>query len=294
MSNTPSLFQIFKRKRSDRSSTGSITPEKELLTKKAKESDFVSDIEQETDSILEEGDISLEEMTGKGQAQGLTQDQLFEKISDTIEQKMDKKLREFHTDTKNMLEEMLHRVTKELTALESRVSNLESENNTLKKEIADLRKSQKEQKIEQNHAAQYSRKESIRIWKKQEVNGEDTRECVVDLIKTKLQLKVTKEDISACHRLPAGRHSDNQHRPILVRFRNRYIKEDVIRARKKLKGQQINITDDITRENMTLMDSARKSGYFESVWFYNAKVHAIKKRDAKRVVLELFQDFAKV
>ena len=115
----------------------------------------------------------------------------------------------------------------------------------------------------------------------------------MNLVKSKLQVGINKDDISACHRLPLGKKKD-QPRPILVRFRNRFIKDEVIRSRKKLKGQRVSVTDDITKDNINLMEQARKSGFFESVWFYNGKVHAVKKRDAKRVVLELFQNFSKL
>jgi hypothetical protein len=260
-------FFDFKRKRSSSSSTSSITPEKQHSNKKTK-GDPYCDIEQESDSILAELDESI---TSEMAEENSSEDIRLKKLFEQFDRKLEKRFRQFTEDTKALVSEVLSNAKKNV----EKVKTLEEENKDLRQEVFDLKKSQKELKIDINRGAQHSRKDNCRIWKLEEKVNEDTREVVISMIRSLLRVDINREDISACHRLPPGRKKDEP-KPILVKWRNRCIKELVMKSRKLLKGKRITISDDITRDNMALMDRAKKSGTFESVWFFNGKVHAVE------------------
>ena len=131
MSSPLNLYNFFKRKRSETSSTGSPSPGKEHSKKKVKEGELLSGIENETDSILEEeSDISLTEMAGKQQSENLSQleDLVLGKIMDTIEQKLDSQFKRIREETKEQMTEMFSKMINSLTALERKVNSVETEN----------------------------------------------------------------------------------------------------------------------------------------------------------------------
>jgi FtsZ-binding cell division protein ZapB len=291
MSSSANLLDFFKRKRNN-SSTSSISPDKEHIKKKAKaegEIDPVHEINEESDSILAELEDSEPETD---MAESGEEGSVVKKLIEEFNKKFEEKMKTFREETTDLIGGLLDSAVRDIDHLKKEVKILKRENTCLKEEVSELRNSQQELKIEINRAEQYSRKDNVRIVRLNEKPQENTREAVCLMYRTELEVIVKPEDIGACHRLPSN--NKDQPRPIIVRFRDRFTKENVMRARRKLKGKGITISDDITKENLKLMNRARNSGVFESVWFFNGKVRATKNSDAKRVVLELFLDFTKL
>ena len=80
---------------------------------------------------------------------------------------------------------------------------------------------------------------------------------------------------------------------MIVRFKDRSQRYEILRNRAKLKRSGRSIAEDMTRDNVTLMRQAEESNCFQSVWFTNGKVKA---SDAKGgyYILNMYDDFQEI
>ena len=284
------ILDLFKRKRSETSSESSnTTPEKETnRKKKVKHTSGDKDITEETDSVLVdlEDSITMDELGKESDSVQIDLKDVLNRFDDQFVHK----IKGFREEILNLVTETLQQVSNDIVTLKKKVETLEEENSNLKQAVVELRNAQTDLKIRMNDAAQHSRKDNVRILGLQETPKEDTRAAVCQMIHRKLNLEIKPSDIAACHRLPSA--IIDKPKPIIVRFKDRYSKEKVTRERKQLKGSGVTITDDITQDNLKLMNRAKLSGKFESVWYFNGKVKAVRNSDAKKVNLELFQTFS--
>lgn len=132
--------------------------------------------------------------------------------------------------------------------------------------------SQLEEKLEQAYKTidsleQYSRRNSLRIYGLPLVSNENTDDTVIRFCKEKLQLEIKKEMIDYSHRLGKD---ENRSKPLLVKFVNRNIKNEIYRKKSKLKGTKLVIREDLTLKNIQLMKSARDK--FNTAWTNNCNI----------------------
>ena len=96
----------------------------------------------------------------------------------------------------------------------------------IKKEVEDVMKKEREllmKKLETikekcNHNEQYSRKASVRIHGKEEVEGENTEHVAIGVFKDALELEVNQDEIDIVHR--TGVRREGKGRQILVKFKS--------------------------------------------------------------------------
>lgn len=83
-------------------------------------------------------------------------------------------------------------------------------------------------------------------------------ESVISFIKKSLHVDVTSADISTAHRLKAG--PKDSIRPVIVRFANRRVRNDVFNAKKLLKGtsSKVFVSEHLTTSDSVLFYEARK------------------------------------
>ena len=176
---------------------------------------------------------------------------------------------------------------------EKTVQNLRDEIMEMKTQISRNLHNAREAWKTANHVAQYTRRSNVRVFGIPEEDGENCKLRICELINSKLQAGiVTMEDIGAAHRVPSKKSKEEgTPQPIIVRFTDREKKTEVLKLRKKLKGQKIGINEDVTVDNMKLINRAHESNMFESVWFANGKVKG-KTTNGRTVTLDLFQNFA--
>ncbi len=104
---------------------------------------------------------------------------------------------------------------------------------------------------------------------------------VVSLCQDQFDMEITHKDISTAHRLRARKRGE--HPPIIVRFVQRSMRDEVYRSKKMLKtfnesrslGEKIFINEDLIDANHDLLRTARyykKKSLFESVWTAGCKV----------------------
>jgi archaellum component FlaC len=156
-----------------------------------------------------------------------------------FDNEMERCFHEFKQEIRGQLKKLMARVDKKLNELETRVKVLET-----KVKEGDESKL-KEIKKELNRQGQHSRKDNVRMFGADEKKDEDCKKVVCDIITKKLQIKVNPTDISVAHRLPKSKRQE--HRPIIAKFKDRDLKQEVVLARKKLKGSGIRIAENITR-----------------------------------------------
>jgi hypothetical protein len=196
-----------------------------------------------------------------------------EELVKHFEEMMDERYESFKNDIKNSLRVTLKKVSERLDALEQRVDQCEKTIGKLQKsntgggvetekrmhgEIMNLKR-------ELNRQAQYSRKDNVRIFGLAEEVNEDCRKNVSKMIRDRLKIGITENDISAAHRLPSK--NTDKAKPMIVRLKDRCQRQEILRNRKTLKGSGISIAEDMTIDYVKLMNRSENSKMFKSVWF---------------------------
>jgi hypothetical protein len=177
------------------------------------------------------------------------------------------------------MKKVLNKMTEKVNNLEERVKQCEKR---VKETENNHSKDLEQIIIEQNRQAQYSRKDNIRIFGKEEKAKEDCKTVVCDFINKALGIVIIPADISAAHRLP--KTGKQKYKPIIVRLKDSIQRQDILKNRKKLKGSGVSISE---------VYNAEKSGCFASVWFAYGKVKGTDKK-GQRHTLNLFENFQKM
>ena len=209
-----------------------------------------------------------------------------EVIMENFDKTMEKYFHEFKDRIRAQLKSALSKMTARMEELEKRITALESERADRDNEMLKV-------KSVQNRQAQYIKKDHCRMFGVAENKGEDCRKLVCEILSKKVNVPIIPEDISVAHRVKKSKRQT--HRPIIIRFKDRTQRFEILKQRKRLKNSGISIAEDITLDNLNLIREAENSGYFESVWFWNGKVCAKDKADkTKTYELNLHEDFESV
>ena len=209
-------------------------------------------------------------------ATGGTPDELISRIA-SLEQVLVAKL-----DT--VVVELRAEFSNKVKVLESRFDELKTENTGLKDELK-LVKTQVENnttkmaKLEtklqevQGHSIaseQYSKKKNVRIFGLHEDAGENCVTKVFDLVTKKLGRKLNDEDIEVAHRLPAK----TKPWPIIVQFRSRDLKIDIMKRRRVLKGSGIVIADDLCNGLVNTFNRLKQHPDCRKAWSWDGQLFA--------------------
>ena len=96
----------------------------------------------------------------------------------------------------------------------------------------------------------------------------------LEFLNTSMSVKVQSQDISVAHRLKAGPRDKT--RPLIVRFVNRKVRNEVHRSKKKLKdipSNEIYISEHLNKSTSDLFYSARKMvKRIAAAWTQNGQV----------------------
>ena len=157
---------------------------------------------------------------------------------------------------------------------------LESYKNSIKQledKIVMVKKEANEYKEE---LEQYSRLNSLRIFGVPESAGECTDNVIVNLCKEKLGVNISTTDIDCSHRLP---NRESNYKPIIVKFTRRSIKKLVYSKKKLLKGTQVVIKEDLTKQRALLLKKAATKYGPRNVWSSEGKILVKVGNNIKRV-----------
>ena len=169
----------------------------------------------------------------------------------------------------------------ELDEMKGKIHVLEVENESLRHKVDKLW-GEREAMIDNVNSAktqavnnaQYARRTNIIIYGVKETNDDDEDLCHVvrELIKEKLKIQLKSNDIEVGHQL--GQRTLNKNRPIVIRFRFRDTKWDIMKNRKTLKGTGIIFSEDLCPEMRELQKSVKEHPKIQDNWAWNGKLFA--------------------
>ena len=234
------------------------------------------------------------------QQENMSVQEVLEKVNKRLDFLATKEdVRTIQEELKTLTDTFMHKVKE----LEGRVFEMEAKTDKTESQVAAVKKNeglqnmirQQDRVIKQNEKdindlQQYSRRWNVRVYRVPEVQGETADDCVkkVCQIFTKdVGVATSPTDIEVAHR--AGKYSDQQARPILVRFFDRKKRDAVIGGRRKLKNKGTVIGEDLTYANYRLSTAAFKHSATLSVWSTNGKVLA-KLKNGQTIRLNIHMD----
>jgi len=176
----------------------------------------------------------------------------------------------------NELNKKFQDITDYVAVLETRIEKLEAEaeqkkedqpdmNGNLQTTLEAIRKENQRTRAAANDTEQYGRRNNLRFRGLKVKKDESCRKTVTDFINRRLQLSISKNDIEIAHHLPnrkpkgdATQGKQLQEPVFIARFRDRNIRDSVIRERRKLKGTSCTIVEDLTSLNLEVMNKTEK------------------------------------
>jgi len=219
---------------------------------------------------------------------------IIQKVMDVVRAELRKIMEEYQSRVKE-LSDSLNDVTERLLSLEDRVSKLKPTESTSvnhESEWQALTKACQEAKLAASDNEQYSRRNNLRIRGISRPfaatsSSNDCKDTVVQFFRSKLNLQNIKAtDIEAAHVVPSRVDISQQQREpvILVKFKEKQVRDTVIRQRKLLKGTRCTIVEDLTTLNVEAMNRARKHADVDKIWSWNGRIYAILKSGTKILV----------
>ena len=122
---------------------------------------------------------------------------------------------------------------------------------------------------------QYSRRNCFLVHGIKEEFKEDVEGKVMEIFANKLEAGVSINDISRSHRI--GRFDRNnankgKTRPIIVRFSSYRQRKKVFDLKKKLKGQRITITENLTKKRLSLLKKCIEKFEKKNCWSLDGRI----------------------
>lgn len=144
-----------------------------------------------------------------------------------------------------------------MTAMESRVNDLEARNQLLAAKIDNME--------------QTSRRCCVRIHGLPEANKDNISRVVYDFFNAgKMKLELQHDAVENCYQLKprgSGVNAANSVKPVtIVRFRSANYADLVLNKRRLLKGTNITIREDITKKRYELLKLAREKAGKQKAW----------------------------
>ena len=99
---------------------------------------------------------------------------------------------------------------------------------------------------------------------------QDPGDAIIDVVKNHLATTLPRSAIEICH--PLGKNTNNNKRSLIVKFRYRDVKWDIMKKRKLLKKTGIVFAEDLCNEIKTLYEEVRNHKNVDSAWAWNGKI----------------------
>lgn len=182
-------------------------------------------------------------------------------------------LEKFFSDvskTKTLVKYIAETVRKDFEEIirnhEKRINTLETENHILKKQLDNLE--------------QYNRRQTLRIFGITENENENVPEIVEDMLKNKMQLNISPNNIEECYRIrnkkvlnkPNGGQPNKKSGAIVVKFSTYEDRKMVYKNKSRLKSFKITIYEDLTKTKLLLVNKAIDKYGRQNVWTLDGKI----------------------
>ena len=196
-----------------------------------------------------------------------------------------------HESESKLLEEM-KKLTDRCDVLDQKIHDQKQITDDLALKIDQIESKVKESIILGNHNDQYSRRWSIKFHGIPETKDEECIQRVVNFVNIELKMSppLTPPEIEVAHRTGPLKRDNTKSRPIIARFFNRNRRFEVLKQRFNLKNTSFLMTDDITRNNITLLNRLRNHPKVDSAWFTNGKVKAKEVTTKKIKIFDIYDD----
>lgn len=153
--------------------------------------------------------------------------------------------------------------------------------------------------VHSNDNEQYARRNNLRIRGLKAGSDGECAQAVVNFVCHNLSQKIDLDDIEAAHivrksttspastsSISAGNnvsHSTTSRveSTILVRFKSRAVRDEIIRRRKNLKASRYSIAEDLTTLNLQTMNRFNKRDCVKKTWSWNGKLFALLNNNTK-------------
>jgi len=128
-----------------------------------------------------------------------------------------------------------------------------------------------------NYAEQYGRRQNLRIQGLKVDPGTNCKVAALNLFRRNLNLDVNESDIAMAHiilRQTQTPTRQQQEPTVIVRFRDRNVRNCVIQNRRKLKGTSRSIVEDLTALNVKCLNRVKNNAVVQKTWTWNGIIHA--------------------
>ena len=142
-------------------------------------------------------------------------------------------------------------------SLERRVDDLDNDNKALREELDTME--------------QYSRRNCLVVHGIPETK-DHTGEAVLHVFNDQLDVRVTPHCIDRSHRLGRFQPSSNKPRPVIVKFVSYETRRQVFSAKRRLKGSNIVITENLTKRRSELLNRTRTQPDVRCAWTNDGRI----------------------
>lgn len=180
-----------------------------------------------------------------------------DKLSELVSEKLSEKISE--------LENKVHLMTMNLV-------QMADGNRDLQIKFDQLFQDNQKRQVEIDDLHQAKKLSNLRIYGIKEEKGENLRKIVQNILTQKLSLQLSDFDIKNCYRINITRNEENKHSPIIVNFSSADHCMKILSNKKKLKGSNITISEDLTKLRYGIFVKARKMYGKQNVWSQGGRI----------------------
>jgi hypothetical protein len=221
--------------------------------------------------------------------------------TEVIRKEVDKALQDFHTRLLE-IETKLGNIEETCASPAGEIHELTAQTEPARREARQFAKAA-------NDSEEHSRRNNLRFKGLNIANTDDVdyRKVAADFVRDKLSLRIDDNDIELAHPLPKRTSSSNAHSAasgsnvtstgrrkevaMIVRFRNRVVRDKVISRRRNLKGTNHAIVEDLTTLNIETLNRLRKDEGVKQTWSWNGHIHVML-HDGKKVRVHPFENLS--
>ena len=167
------------------------------------------------------------------------------------------------TESVKFINEKFDKYEEERNKKDEIIEELKKENANLKEHLKDV-----EQNVDRQE--QYSRRNCLLIHGIKEERNENTDDIVVKFIQDHLQEEINFEDLDRTHRI--GKVNNGKSRPIIVKFARYNVRKKIFHNKRKLKGKNTSITENLTMLRVKKLNEARDLYDRNNVWTYDGRI----------------------
>lgn len=164
------------------------------------------------------------------------------------------------------VETVLKKINEKTKALEENLKQCKEKIELLETKMEDFK-----QKEKQNN---------ICIYGIEQTDQENLTEKVLKVLNDKIKIPIKQDDVIKCHRIGVN---TRKQRPVVVKFEKKQLRNLIIKNRKKLKGTNTFITEDLTKTRLELFREAQNKFEKKSVYTHEGNVFVIMGEEKQKI-----------